>query len=163
MLLLNHIFSRICCPVEITTRMYVQPGRQPAGCPWPRFSVSSWRWGGGQGCPRDPWVGVAQWTWKGLSCDRRESWVCVGSHSVILLGLGLVITSRTMLCRPALPLNAPQGVRIPQVWESLPARPLLCDPRCAWIRRPRGLQPSSSLLILQASDSQAHSSWSDSQ
>lgn len=34
--------------------------------------------------------------WKGLSLERQESWVHSGSQSVILLGLGLVITSRTV-------------------------------------------------------------------
>lgn len=46
MLLLNHIFSRICCPMKIT-HMCVQPGWQPAGCPGLQFSELLW------GTPRD--------------------------------------------------------------------------------------------------------------
>lgn len=139
MLLLSHIFSRICCPVEITTGMCVQPGWQPAGCPPPRFSVSPW--GAGVGCPRDPRVGVARWRGRGLVWTGGRAG-CVSAPTPILWGLGLVITPRTVLCRAALPLNAPQGVRVPQVWESLPQHPLLCDPRCTRIRRPRVFNPA---------------------
>lgn len=46
MLLLNHIFSRIHCPMKIT-HMCVQSGWQPAGCPEPQLSELLW------GTPRD--------------------------------------------------------------------------------------------------------------
>lgn len=75
MLLLNHIFSRICCPMKIT-HMCVQPGRQPAGCPGPRFSELLW------GTPRDGDRSAG----KVLTDRRQESWV--GAPLCLLLGLG---------------------------------------------------------------------------
>lgn len=84
MLLLNHIFSRICCPMKITC-MCVQPGWRPTGCPEPPFSVSSW------GTPGDQ-DRVAQGWWTGLSLEKQEShtgspapaccWVPGWSHDV---------------------------------------------------------------------------------
>lgn len=77
MLLLNHIFSRICCPMKITC-MCVQPGWQPTWCPDPGSLCHPW------GLPgtRIGWPGL----WKGLSLGRQRA----GLGSTILLDLGSV-------------------------------------------------------------------------
>jgi hypothetical protein len=75
MLLLNHIFSRICCPVRIT-HMCVQPGWQPAWCPGPPSSVPSW------GTPSQGHSADGQ--------DRAEGWEA---------GAGFGCSLKSLFCR----------------------------------------------------------------
>lgn len=110
MLLLNHIFSRICCPMKITC-MCVQPGWQPTWCPEPRFSVSS------QGTPGDQDRVARGWR-QGLSLGKQGSCIEAPLRRPVGSSVGPV-TSWAAFCRTSIPWTALEDASMEKVWRGV--------------------------------------------